>query len=160
MSKKIVAVFSSREQAEKAANELRQNGFEQEISVVTKDNNQRNNDQSFMDMGTGDTVTDGAATGATWGALGGLALGAGALAIPGLGPIIAAGPIAAALSGAAAGGLGGALIDMGIPETESRQYEEEVRQGNTLITVECSENKVQKAKQILQNSGANRIKEH
>ncbi len=160
MSKKIVAVFSSREQAEKAANELRQNGFEQEISVVTKDNNQRNNDDSIMNMGTGDPVTDGAATGATWGALGGLALGAGALAIPGLGPIIAAGPIAAALSGAAAGGLGGALIDMGIPETESRQYEEEVRQGNTLITVECSENKVQKAKQILQNSGANRIKEH
>src|SRR5690554_2847231 len=108
MTKKIVALFTSRNQAEGAANRLREAGFDKEISIVTKDNNNGGNrNDNGMTMGTGDSVTDGATTGASLGALGGLALGAGALAIPGLGPLVAAGPIAAALTGAAAGGLGG-----------------------------------------------------
>ncbi|MGI6226195.1 MAG: general stress protein [Peptococcales bacterium] len=161
MTKKIVAVFSQRGQAESAANRLRQEGFDKEISIVSKDDNSnKQNNNNGMSMGTGDSVADGAATGATWGALGGLALGAGALAIPGFGPILAAGPIAAALSGAAAGGLGGALIDMGIPESESRNYENDVKQGKTLIAVECSDNKAKKASEILKQSGADNVKEH
>jgi hypothetical protein len=88
-------------------------------------------------------MPEGAATGAaTGGAIGGtigLLAGIGALAIPGLGPFIAAGPIMAALSGAAAGatagGLAGALIGLGIPEYEAKQYETKVKGGNILISV-------------------------
>lgn len=161
MTQRIVALFTSRDQAERAANQLREAGFDKEISIVTKDNNknQSRNDNG-MTMGTGDSVADGATTGASLGALGGLALGAGALAIPGVGPLIAAGPIAAALTGAAAGGLGGALVDMGIPEAESRQYENDIKQGKTLVAVECSENKSKKAQDILRQSGADSVKLH
>jgi len=162
MTKKVVGVFSQRGQAEGAAEQLRQAGFDKEISIVTKgdrENRDARNDNGIT-MGTTDSVADGAATGATWGALGGLALSAGALAIPGFGPLLAAGPIAAALSGAAAGGLGGALIDMGIPEAESRNYENEVKRGKTLIAVECSDNKAARAEEILKGSGADNVKQH
>ncbi|MFZ5942884.1 MAG: hypothetical protein ACOYVD_02155 [Bacillota bacterium] len=165
MNKKVIGVFSSKEQADSAASKLRESGFNKEISVVSKgqDNQQqqgRNNNQGTMNMGTGDSVADGAATGATWGALGGLALGAGALAVPGFGPLLAAGPIAAAISGAAAGGLGGALIDMGIPETESKNYENDVRKGKSLVSVECNDDKAAKAQEVLRKSGAENVKVH
>ena len=104
-----------------------------------------------------DSVVDGA----TMGALGGFALGAGALAVPGVGPLLAAGTLASDLTGAAAGGLGGALIDLGIPEVESREYEGDVKSGKALITVECSDdNKARKASQVLQRNGAEKVKEH
>lgn len=162
MTKKIVAVFTSRNQAEGAADRLRQEGFDKEISIVTKgnENNANRGTDNGMTMGTGDSVADGATTGASLGALGGLALGAGALAIPGVGPLIAAGPIAAALTGAAAGGLGGALVDMGIPEAESKRYEDDIKQGKTLVAVECSDNKTKKAQDILRQSGADSVKLH
>ena len=79
-----------------------------------------------------DDITDGALTGGTLGGIGGLILGAGALAIPGVGPIIAAGPIAAALGGAVAGGVAGGLIDWGIPAEVSHRYEQQVAQGGIL----------------------------
>lgn len=161
MTKKIVSVFTSRGQAEGAAEQLRQAGFDKEISIITKgEKNQKQGNNNGMSMGTSDSVADGATTGASLGALGGLALGAGALAIPGFGPLLAAGPIAAALSGAAAGGLGGALVDMGIPETDSKNYENDVKQGKTLIAVECSDNKAKAAQDILRQSGADSVKLH
>ncbi|NLT95027.1 MAG: hypothetical protein GXW85_05745 [Clostridia bacterium] len=160
--KKIVAVFTSRNRAENAAEELRQAGFDKEISVVTKgnDNDGNRRNDNGMTMGTGDSIADGTTTGASLGALGGLALGAGALAIPGIGPLVAAGPIAAALTGAAAGGLGGALIDMGIPEADSKRYEEDIKQGKTLVAVECSDDKSKKAQEILRQNGADSVKLH
>ena len=155
MPKKIVGVFSAREQAERAAQQLRQEGFDREISIVVKDNNQ--------EQGENDTTmsNDSVVDGATMGALGGFALGAGALAVPGVGPLLAAGTLASALTGAAAGGLGGALIDLGIPEVESREYEGDVKSGKALITVECSDdNKARKASQVLQSNGAEKVREH
>lgn len=152
---KVIGVFSSRGQAEQAAGQLRQEGFDKEISILAK-----GNEQESGQMSGNNNIADGTTSGATIGALGGLALGAGALAIPGIGPLLAAGPIASAISGAAVGGLGGALVDYGIPEEESRQYESDVKQGKALIGVECSANKAQKAKQILQENGADNIKEH
>src|SRR5919205_1818529 len=90
---------------------------------------------------------EGAATGATTGGILGGALGwlagIGALAIPGLGPFIAAGPIMAALSGAAVGGavggIAGALIGMGIPEYEAKRYEGRVKKGGILLSVHCDD---------------------
>lgn len=109
---------------------------------------------------------EGAATGAgTGGVLGGALgwlAGIGALAIPGLGPFIAAGPIMAALSGAAAGaalgGVTGALIGLGIPEYEAKRYEGKIKEGNVLISVH-TENSTERAraKRIFEQAGAEDI---
>src|ERR1700732_683292 len=109
---------------------------------------------------------EGASTGAGTGALlgGGLGwlAGIGALAIPGLGPFIAAGPIMAALAGAgvggAVGGLTGALIGMGIPEYEAKRYEGRVKDGGILLSVHSdSSNETKRAKEILDRTGAQDI---
>jgi hypothetical protein len=106
---------------------------------------------------------EGAAAGAgTGGVLGGALgwlAGIGALAIPGLGPFIAAGPIMAALSGAAAGaalgGIAGALIGLGIPEYEAKRYEGKIKEGNVLISVHTDDRTERsRAKQILEQAGA------
>jgi hypothetical protein len=106
---------------------------------------------------------EGAAAGAgTGGVLGGALgwlTGIGALAIPGLGPFIAAGPIMAALSGAAAGaalgGIAGALIGLGIPEYEAKRYEGKIKEGNVLISVHTDDRTERsRAKQILEQAGA------
>src|SRR5580700_6011274 len=109
---------------------------------------------------------EGASTGAGTGAIlgGGLGwlVGIGALAIPGLGPFIAAGPIMAALAGAgvggAVGGLTGALIGMGIPEYEAKRYEGRVKDGGILLSVHSdSSDETKRAKEILERTGAQDI---
>jgi hypothetical protein len=111
-------------------------------------------------------MPEGAATGAgAGGALGGvvgLLAGIGALAIPGVGPLIAAGPILAALSGAAVGaavgGIAGALIGLGIPEIEARRYEGKIKEGNILISVHTDTGEqVKKAKAAFEAAGATDI---
>ena len=103
-------------------------------------------------------TTGGAAGGILGGALGWL-VGIGALAVPGVGPFIAAGPIMAALSGAAlggaVGGIVGALVGMGIPEYEAKRYEGKVRNGGILISVHTDDaDEVKLAKEIFKNAGA------
>lgn len=172
MQKTVVGVFKSESEAERAVGSLRENGFrDQEISIVAKDDGKRRQGKQ-NGAGTqsnrggqaqgmqGDNISDGLASGAAWGGLAGLALGAGALAIPGLGPIVAAGPIAAALTGAATGGLAGGLIDWGIPEESGQQLQEEVRRGNILALLRCSEDKVDKAANILRENGAKNVESH
>lgn len=162
MEKTVIGVFDSRNKAENAVNEMRNTGFTQnEISIVAKDQGRQNrqgNDDD-MDMGTGSLAT-GTTTGSVLGGLAGIAVGAGALAIPGLGPIVAAGPIAGLLSGAASGGIAGGLIDWGIPEERGRQYEEEVRQGKILAAVRADEKKIQDAANIFRKNGARDVETH
>ena len=109
---------------------------------------------------------EGAATGAGTGAVLGGALGwlagIGALAIPGVGPLIAAGPIMAALGGAAVGGtvggLTGALVGMGMPEFEAKKYEGKVKSGSALISVHSEDgNETKRAKDIFESAGAKDI---
>ena len=109
---------------------------------------------------------EGATTGATSGAIAGGALGwlagIGTLAIPGVGPFIAAGPIMAALAGAgvggAVGGLLGALVGMGIPEYEAKRYEGRIRKGGVLLSVHCDDSKwIDRAKDIMKQTGAEDI---
>lgn len=152
--KSIIGVFSSRQEAEKAIQSLRQQGFkEEEINIISKENKKNG---EYYD----DDIADGALTGGTLGGIGGLILGAGALAIPGIGPVIAAGPIAAALSGAVAGGITGGLIDWGIPAESSSRYEQHVAQGNILAVIRTQEAKVQQAAQILRQNGAKDVESH
>lgn len=107
-------------------------------------------------------ATVGASTGGVVGGTIGLLAGIGALAIPGLGPFIAAGPIMAALSGGAigaiGGGLTGALVGLGIPEYEAKRYEGKVKEGGILISVHSESNdETKQAKDIFKESGAHDI---
>src|SRR5258708_34706101 len=107
----------------------------------------------------GEGATTGAATGGATGGVVGLLAGIGALAIPGVGPFIAAGPIMAALSGAAVGaatgGVVGGLIGLGIPEIEAKRYDDKLRKGNYLIAVHTDESEeVDRAKDIFKTVGA------
>lgn len=160
-TKNVIGIFSSYGMAEKAVAQLRSTGFTgEEINIISKQNqkNQRGNgnEVEYED----DDIADGTLTGGTIGGIGGLLLGAGALAIPGVGPILAAGPIAAAIGGAMAGGIAGGLIDWGIPAEVSRKYEKSVSQGDILAIVRTNSTKVDSAAQILRQNGAADVESH
>ena len=165
--KRAVGVFSRREDAERALNELRHSGFSMnQVSVVAKDAD-RGDQLAGADMNAqvGNKADEGATTGAvTGGALGGitgLLVGLGALAIPGIGPVMLAGAaattIATALSGtaigAAAGGLLGALAGLGIPEEQARTYNERLSRGEYLVIVDGTDDEMRRAGAILSNRG-------
>jgi hypothetical protein len=107
-------------------------------------------------------ATTGGVTGGVLGGALGWLVGIGALAIPGVGPFIAAGPIMAALGGAAiggaVGGIAGALIGLGIPEYEAKRYEGKIKNGNVLISVHTENHEeISRAKEIFKNAGAEDI---
>lgn len=156
MLKTVIGTFDSREQAEQAVSALRNNGFYEELSVIAADKSKASADRGAA----GGSVASGVSTGGVLGGLAGLAMGAGALAIPGIGPILAAGPIAGLLSGAATGGIAGGLIDWGIPAERSRFYEGKVKEGKILASVRSDEAKVDKAADILRNNGAKDVEVH
>ncbi|AGL03233.1 general stress protein [Desulfoscipio gibsoniae] len=156
--KTVLSTFPNRDAAEKAVAELRQKGFDKDISIVAKDDQNREKNQ-FTTMGT-DNVSDGATTGGVLGGLAGLAVGAGALAIPGIGPLIAAGPIAGLLSGAATGGIAGGLVDYGIPQERSKFYEDRVKQGNILVTIRTDDSRINEAADTLRRFGAQDVETH
>lgn len=160
MSKNVVGIVDSRAQAEAIVTDLQSAGFgRNDISVLfpdkqgTKDFAHENNTKAP------EGAMAGAGTGGVIGGTLGLLAGIGALAIPGVGPLIAAGPLMGALSGAAAGaavgGVAGALIGLGIPELEAKRYETKVKGGNMLIAVHAENSDQQKAaKDILERGGA------
>ncbi|WP_083180134.1 general stress protein [Paenibacillus yonginensis] len=144
MAKKIVGVFETEREATAAISALQQEGYNAEgISVITRD--RRDSEAIAEDTGTKapEGVTAGAATGGVLGGVTGLLAGLGLLAIPGIGPILAAGPIAATLTGAVvgagAGGLVGGLVGLGIPEEEAREYENYINEGKILVLVDEDE---------------------
>ena len=154
----VVGLFQNQADAERAIRRLKEEGFsESQIGVAIKDRHQ----QQDLVEGTGTQAAEGAATGAIGGGvLGGvigLLAGVGALAIPGVGPIIAGGTLASTLAGAgigaAAGGLLGALVGMGVPEEDARHFDEGFRAGGTLVTVNAG-NRVEEARDCLFESGA------
>jgi uncharacterized membrane protein len=150
----IIGVFENRSNAEAAVASLRQQGFtKEEINIISKK-------QEHQDTNEDDDILDGTLTGSAIGGIGGLILGAGALVIPGIGPIIAAGPIAAAVGGAIAGGITGGLIDWGIPADESQHYEQEVIDGSILAIIRTNAGKVNSVAQILRQNGAKEVKNH
>jgi uncharacterized membrane protein len=154
----IVGLFADQLDAERGIQALKAAGFsEQQIGVAVRDKQQ----QQELTEGTGTQATESAAAGAVGGGvLGGvvgLLAGVGALAIPGIGPILAGGALASTLAGAgigaAAGGLIGALAGMGVPEEAARHFERGFQQGAVLVTVQAGGAAVQ-ARQALLESGA------
>ncbi len=153
MSKVVVGIFNDRDKAETAVSELKDEGFEKDLSLVVKD---EKGEPSMEDQ----SLMEGTVTGGVLGGVAGWLAGAGALLIPGIGPIVAAGPFAATLTGLVGGGLAGGLVDYGIPEERGEYYEEKVRQGNILITLESSDDHVDQAASILRENGAEDVETH
>lgn len=142
MDKKIVGVFYTEHEASHAIEDLKDHGFlTEDISVIAR--NKRDVEAISEETGTKapEGMASGAATGGLLGGVTGLLAGIGALAIPGIGPIIAAGPIAATLTGAAVGagtgGLVGGLIGLGIPEDDAKSYDNYVDEGRILVMVDA-----------------------
>lgn len=160
MNKTVVALYDDMTAANNALKELVDRGFPREdISLVTRDRT----DDGDLGIDTDDKLerTDGAAVGAGVGAalggVGGLLVGVGALFIPGVGPVLAAGPLISMLAsagvgaavGGVTGGLLGALVDMDIPEEHAHGYAEGVRRGGSLITVRTTDDRADQVVEIL-----------
>src|SRR5438270_1006300 len=144
----VYGIFRNRSQAENTVDRLVAAGFRTEdISVLLPENVGTKDFAHEKNTKAPEGTTTGAVAGGVVGGTLGLLAGVGALAIPGLGPFIAAGPIMAALSGAAAGaalgGITGALIGLGIPELEAKQYEGKIKGGNILLSVHVADSKMQ-----------------
>jgi hypothetical protein len=161
--KSVYAISTSESQASRIVDNLTDSGFSSnDISVLFPDKGTTHEFSHEKNTKAPEGAVTGATTGGLLGGTLGLLAGIGALAIPGVGPLIAAGPLLAALSGAAAGatvgGIAGGLIGLGIPEIEAKRYENRISQGNILISVHATTGElVTRAKDILKKGGAEDI---
>lgn len=161
--KSVICIANSEVQASNIVDRLNLGGFSNnDISVLFPD---KTGTRDFAHE-KGTKAPEGAVAGASAGAVAGGAVGwlvgAGALMVPGVGPLLAAGPIAAALGGVAiggaVGGVSGALIGMGIPEYEAKRYEGKVKDGNILISVHTEDgDEIKRAKDIFKEANADDI---
>lgn len=162
-NKSVYGIFGSRDQASNAVDALRNAGFRStDISVLMQENVGTKDFAHEKNTKAPEGAATGAASGAVLGGALGLLAGIGALAIPGVGPFIAAGPIMGALAGVGAGavtgGLIGALTGLGIPEYEAKRYEGRIREGGILLSVHCDDSEwVNRAKKVLEGQGAQDI---
>jgi hypothetical protein len=165
--KRSIGVFYSQDEAEAALRALKKNNFDMNrVNVVAKNAGQVT-DATGVDVGydEGNNAAEGAGAGATSGAvlggIGGLLIGLGTLAIPGVGPIIVAGEAATTIAttlagagiGAAAGGIVGGLVGLGIPEEKAKIYSDRVSSGSYLVMVNGSDDDIRRAEEILHNNG-------
>ena len=159
----VFGLFPSVARAESAVDDLVGSGFSNaDVSVLMADTKGSKDFAHEKQTKAPEGTATGVAAGGTIGGTLGLLAGIGALAIPGVGPFIAAGPIMGALAGlgvgGAVGGLVGALVGMGIPEYEAKRYEGRVREGGILLSVHCDNSDwAKRAKEILKNTGAEDI---
>jgi hypothetical protein len=159
----VFGIYKTRMGVEQAVDALKQANFRNtDISVMFPENEGTKDFAHEKNTKAPEGATTGAGTGAVLGGTLGWLAGIGALAIPGVGPFIAAGPIMAALAGAgvggAVGGLTGALIGMGIPEYEAKRYEGRVKEGGILLSVHSDDSAwTKRAKEILERTGAEDI---
>jgi hypothetical protein len=159
----VFGIYPSRTSVEIAVDALKAAGFRNtDISVLFPENVGTKDFAAEKSTKAPEGATAGAGTGAVVGGTLGWLAGIGALAIPGLGPFIAAGPIVAALAGAGAGGvvggLTGALVGMGIPEYEAKRYEGRVKKGGILLSVHSDDSTwTKRAKKVLEQTGAEDI---
>lgn len=156
-------IYKDRATAETAVDRLLAEGFSNDdVSVLMSDRSGSKDFATEKNTKAPEGTTTGVGVGGVVGGTLGLLAGIGALAIPGVGPLIAAGPIMAGLAGlgvgGAVGGLVGALVGMGIPEYEAKRYEGRVKDGGILLSVHCNTSEeISKAKDILKATGAEDI---
>jgi hypothetical protein len=156
-------IYPSRAAAESAVDQLVAAGFSQsDVSVLMADRQGSKDFAAEKNTKAPEGAVTGVGVGGTVGGTLGLLAGIGALAIPGVGPLIAAGPIMGALAGVgvggAVGGLVGALVGMGIPEYEAKRYEGRVKDGGILLSVHCdTSEEISRAKEILKATGADDV---
>lgn len=162
-NKSIYAIATSEAQANRILDNLLGAGFTtNDISVLFPDKESTHQFAHEKNTKAPEGAVVGASAGGVVGGTIGLLAGIGALAIPGVGPLIAAGPLLAALTGlgvgAAAGGIAGGLIGLGIPELEAKRYENRIAEGNLLISIHAVDgDQVDRAKKILTDEGAEDI---
>ena len=162
-NKSVFCIASTRSQADRIVDQLKAAKFSSnDISVLFPDKGTTKDFAHEKNTKAPEGAVAGAGTGGVIGGALGWIVGIGALAIPGVGLFIAAGPILAALSGAAigaaAGGIAGGLIGLGIPELEAKRYEGKVKEGNLLLSVHTdSSDEIKRAKQIFTDAGAHDI---
>ena len=159
----VFGIYKTRLQAEQSVDRLLAAGFgNDDISVLLPDSQSSKEFAHKKDTKAPEGTTAGVTAGGVVGGTLGLLAGIGALAIPGVGPFIAAGPIMGALAGlgvgGAVGGLIGALVGMGIPEYEAKRYEGRIKEGGVLLSVHCdTSDEIKRAKELLKNTGAEDI---
>jgi hypothetical protein len=159
----VYGIYSSVMHAEQTVDKLMTAGFPSgHISVLVPDSASTRDFAHRKETKAPEGATTGATAGGVIGGTLGVLMGIGALAIPGVGPFIAAGPIMAGLAGLGAGGvvggLVGALVGMGIPEYEAKRYEGRLKTGGVLLSVHCdTSEEITNAKAVLKNSGAEDI---
>jgi hypothetical protein len=159
----VFGIYTSGETAERAVDSLIAAGFpSNDISVLLADTNSTKDFAHHKDTKAPEGTAAGVTTGGVIGGALGVLAGIGALAIPGVGPLIAAGPIMAGLAGlgvgGAVGGMVGALVGLGIPEYEAKRYEGRVKDGGTLLSVHCeTSDAISRAKELLKSTGAEDI---
>ncbi len=163
MATAVFCLADTESTAVSIVSQLKRSGFsDNDISVLFPDRTGTRDFAHEQHTKAPEGAATGAATGGVVGGVVGLLTGIGLLAIPGLGPFVAAGPILAALGGlgvgGAAGGIVGALVGLGIPELEAKSYEGKVKGGNILISAHAeSSAEVHKAKEIYENNGGKDI---
>jgi hypothetical protein len=159
----VFGIYQNEKQAERTVEDLLAAGFSNDdISVLLPDNKGTKDFAHDKSSKAPEGTAAGVATGGVIGGTLGLLAGIGILAIPGVGPFIAAGPIMAALAGVGAGGtvggVIGALVGMGIPEYEAKRYEGHIKAGGVLLSVHCdTSEKIARAKDLLKHTGAQDI---
>jgi hypothetical protein len=159
----VFGIYKTVPQAEMAVDRIMLAGFtSNDISVLLPDNQSTKDFAHEKNTKAPEGTTTGVATGGVIGGALGLLAGIGALAIPGVGPFIAAGPIMGALAGlgagGAVGGFIGALVGMGMPEYEAKRYEGRVKEGGVLLSVHCdTSDEISRAKDLLKSTGAEDI---
>lgn len=162
-NKVVFGIFDDRVTLERAVDTLKIQGFRNsDISVLMPTAESTRNFAHEKATKAPEAATAGAASGVVLGGALGWLVGAGALAIPGIGPFVAAGPILATLAGAGiggtVGGVTGALVGFGIPEYEAKRYEEVVKEGGMLLSVHADDREwVDKAEKLLKDCGARDI---
>jgi len=159
----VFGIYTTTNQAEAAVNQLMSQGFSgDDISVLMEDSNSSRQFAHEKNTKVPEGTTTGATAGGVIGGTLGLLAGLGALAIPGVGPLIAAGPIMGTLAGmgagGAVGGIIGALVGLGIPEYEAKRYEGHLKNGGVLLSVHCdTSDEIKMAKDVLERTGATDI---
>lgn len=159
----VFGIYASRSAAEAGVDQLNAAGFSNnDISVLLSSSKSSEEFAHEKNTKAPEGTTTGVVAGGAIGGTLGLLAGIGALAIPGVGPLIAAGPIMAALAGVgvggATGGIIGALVGLGIPEYEAKRYEGRVKDGGVLLSVHCdTSDEISRAKDVLKQTGADDI---